>query len=114
MHLLDSAKQVGISSLCLVEVIAVLCRCERERRITRSEYLTAKSNVVVGITDMDCVQVTPEVVDRAIRVLELIPLRAADALHVASAIEWGAQVFISADRKQLEAARRAGLACKAV
>jgi predicted nucleic acid-binding protein len=35
-----------------------------------------------------------------------------DALHIACAIEWGADVFLSADARQLAAARRAGLKTK--
>jgi predicted nucleic acid-binding protein len=35
-----------------------------------------------------------------------------DALHIACALEWGAEVFVSADARQLAAARRAGLRTK--
>jgi len=49
------------------------------------------------------------VILRAIRVLEMWPLRSADALQVASAQLWGADVFLSADRRQCAAARGAGL-----
>jgi predicted nucleic acid-binding protein len=38
--------------------------------------------------------------------------RRMDALHIACAIEWGADVFLSADARQLAAARRAGLKTK--
>jgi predicted nucleic acid-binding protein len=37
-----------------------------------------------------------------------------DALHVASALEWGADLFASSDRRQLAAAKKAGLRTKLV
>ncbi len=41
--------------------------------------------------------------------LEISPVRAMDALHVACALEWGADVFASSDDRQLKAAKKAGL-----
>jgi len=32
-----------------------------------------------------------------------------DALHIACALEWGAELFVSSDQQQLRAAKRAGL-----
>jgi len=36
-------------------------------------------------------------------------VRAMDALHVACAIQWGAELFVSADERQVAAAKKAGL-----
>jgi len=41
-----------------------------------------------------------------IRLLESNPLRAMDAIHVASAAAYGAELFASADLRQLAAARK--------
>jgi predicted nucleic acid-binding protein len=54
------------------------------------------------------------VIKEAVVLLETSILRAADALQIAAAVAWGAEWFISADRRQLAAARRAGLRTKAV
>jgi len=35
-----------------------------------------------------------------------------DSLHVAYALEWKADVFVTSDRKQWDAATRAGLRCE--
>jgi hypothetical protein len=45
----------------------------------------------------------------AILVLEVSPVRTLDALHIACALEWGAELFASSDIQQLSAAKRAGL-----
>jgi hypothetical protein len=39
-------------------------------------------------------------------------LRAMDALHIACALEWKADLFITSDKKQLDAAMQAGLQCE--
>jgi predicted nucleic acid-binding protein len=49
-----------------------------------------------------------------VTVLEASVVRAADAMHVAAAVVWGAELFVSSDRQQLAAARKAGLRVKAV
>lgn len=51
----------------------------------------------------------PEVVASAISLLEAQPLRAMDALHLACALAVKPDLFVSADRRQLAAAKRAGL-----
>ena len=45
----------------------------------------------------------------ALHILETSPVRAMDALHVACALEWGADMFASSDDRQLKAAKKAGL-----
>jgi predicted nucleic acid-binding protein len=52
---------------------------------------------------------TKSVVETAIRFIELVPLRTLDALHLACAADWNAEAVVSADRKQLEAAKKLGL-----
>jgi hypothetical protein len=37
-------------------------------------------------------------------------VRALDTLHIAAALEWSADLFVSADDRQLHAAEQAGLA----
>jgi predicted nucleic acid-binding protein len=53
--------------------------------------------------------ITPSVVSRSVKLLEANVLRAMDSLHVACALEWQAELFVTADRRQLKAAKNAGL-----
>ena len=53
--------------------------------------------------------VTVPLVRSAIDLIERHPLRTPDALHVAGALDWKADLFVSSDRRQLAAAAKAGL-----
>lgn len=103
------ASELGLSVLCVPEVVSALNRCLRERRLTPGQYRQAKQRLLDDVRDADIIQLTPAVIGSAIQVLEASPVRAMDALHIACALEWGADVFVSADTRQLAAARRTGL-----
>lgn len=109
-----AADSLALSVLCLPEMISTLNRLVRERKITETDYARLKTRIV---EDLECVRVvnlTPEVVARAVRYLEESSLRALDALHLGCATEVAADAFASADDRQLNAGRRAGLAVEDV
>lgn len=106
------AHELGLSVLCVPEVISALNRRLRERLLTPSQYRQAKQRVLDDVRDADIIQLTPTVVGTAIQILEASRVRAMDALHIACALEWEAGVFVSADERQLAAAKRAGLNTK--
>ena len=106
------ADALGLSVICLPEVASALNRRLRERLLTPGQYRLAKQRLVDDVRDADIIQLTPSVVGSAIRILEESPVRAMDALHIACALEWGAGIFVSADKRQMAAARRAGLKTK--
>ena len=109
-RVLFSASSLGVSVICVPEVISALCRCRRrERKLSPQQYLKAKQAFLEDIEDSTVVNVTDQVVVRAIALLELWPLRSFDSLHVASAAEWSADLFVSADANQCVAARGYGL-----
>ena len=106
---LTSASSLGISVIGLSEVVSALCRRRRESKLTRQQYLKAKQALFEDIEDASVIHITDQVMARAVDLLERWPLRSSDALHVASAAEWSAELFVSADEKQCAAARRYGL-----
>ena len=106
------ADALGLSVICLPEVASALYRRLRERLLTTGQYRLAKQRLVDDVRDADIIQLAPSVVGSAIHILEESPVRAMDALHIACALEWGADVFVSADKRQMAAARRAGLKTK--
>lgn len=106
------ADELGLSVLCVPEVVSALNRRLRERALTPIQYRQAKQRLLDDVRDADIIQLTPAVVGSAIQVLEASPVRAMDALHIACALEWGAELFVSADARQLAAARRTGLKTK--
>jgi uncharacterized protein len=112
--LCQEATEVALSVLCVPEIISALIRRVREGLLTHREYADAKEYLSLDIRDVAIVNLVPEVVSTCTKVLEASPVRAADALHVACAIEWEAELFVSADKRQISAAKKAGLRARLV
>ena len=100
---------LAVSVLCVPEIVSALNRWVRERRLSAQEYVAAKSRLSEDVADAVIVNLTPAVIARSTFLLETNALRAMDALHVACALEWGADLFVSCDDRQIKAAKRAGL-----
>lgn len=107
--LCDAASELGLSVLCVPEIISALNRRLREHQLTQPQYNEAKRRLLADVRDADIITLTTSVIGSAIRVIETSPVRAMDALHVACALEWEAERFASSDRQQLAAAHKAGL-----
>jgi predicted nucleic acid-binding protein len=108
------ASELGLSVICVPEIISALNRRRRERSVTATQYAEAKQRLLEDVRDVDIINLAVPVVGSAIGVLEESPVRAMDALHIACALEWGAQLFVSSDKQQLSAARAAGIKTRAV
>lgn len=107
-------EELGISVLCVPEVVSALNRRRREQVLTSVQYGQAKRRLFEDVRDADVVQLTPGVVASSVAILEAGAVRTMDALQVACAVEWKPEMFVSGDRAQLAAARRAGLIVRAV
>ena len=106
---LSATAELGLCILCLPEVVSALNRLCREEALTAPDYLQAKAALVADMKEATVLHLTPAVVTRSVGLLETNMLRAMDSLHVACALEWGADLFLSSDRRQFAAAERAGL-----
>jgi uncharacterized protein len=107
--LCEEATELALSVLCVPEIISALNRRAREGFLTAREYSEAKQHLIQDIRDAVIVNLFPRVVSKCTKILETSPVRAADALHIACALEWEAELFVSADKRQISAARKAGL-----
>ena len=105
----QQADSLVVSVICLPELASTLSRLVREKKLSKADYLKLKRNAMADMADIDVCQLTPEVLASVVSLLELHPLRAMNALHVACALACKADVFVSADHRQLSAARKAGL-----
>jgi predicted nucleic acid-binding protein len=105
---------LALSVVCVAEIISALNRRLREKRLSAREYLAAKSRLSEEVADAVIINLTPEVIARTVFLLEANPLRALDATHIACALEWGAELFVSCDDRQIKAARRAGLSARRI
>jgi len=108
-ELLQRASSLTVSVLCLPEIISALCRRRRERALTTAQYEAAKNALESDLADATVIQITDEVLLECISLLERNPLRSSDAIQIASASAWHADVFVSADGRQCAAAKASGL-----
>ncbi len=105
-----------VSSVILpVELYSAFVRRTREGTLATVALKRLVTRVGADRTRWTLVGTTPEVIEEAQSLVENYPLRTLDALHVASARLFQRQIrapllFISADKRQLDAARREGLA----
>jgi uncharacterized protein len=113
-EILCGASSLGISMMCVSEVISALCRRRRERMLSQQQYLRAKRALFQDLEDSSVIGITELVVARAVELLERWPLRSSDSLQVACAAEWSADLFVSADERQCAAARGYGLQVEAL
>jgi len=105
----DHATEIILSGIALPEIISAFCRLHREAKITEAQYRQLKSALLVDIEDAVICDLAPAVLAPAISSLETNVLRGMDAIHIGSAVALKADVFISSDKRQLDAATRMGL-----
>ncbi len=103
---------ISVSSICFPEIISALNRRLREKVIKRKDYITIKNRMIEEFEELEIINVIPEVISKSITLLEKNNIRTLDAIHISSAILWSPDLFISADKRQLSAAKKAGLKVK--
>ena len=106
---LAEADEVVVSILVVPEIASALNRRRREGAISHAQYEAHMRDVREDIPGMRILELSEAVVRRAIACLERAPLRASDAIHVATALEAGVDRLVTADRRQIEAAKAMGL-----
>lgn len=114
LELCRKADICAISVICIPEVISSLNRRKREGLLTSRQYASAKDMIMQDIHHVAICDLTPSAVASSITFMEASPLRGMDALHLACAREWQADLFVSSDHRQLTAAREAGLKSECV
>lgn len=112
--LCTEATDLALSVVCIPEILSALNRRVRERGLSARQYRTAKEALFDDIRDAEIINLTPDVISICTTVLETSPVRAMDALHVACAVRWGAELFVSADERQIAAAKKADLRTRLV
>jgi len=110
---------VIIVHLAIVEVTSALTRRMREGTLTPAEYAQLQNAFRADcLGEYDIVTAVGEIIDQANRLLEKYPLRAYDAVHLATAMVVNQQLlannfapltFLSADNRLNEAAAAEGL-----
>jgi len=108
------ASSLALSVVCVPEIVSALNRRVREKLLSPRDYVEAKNRLLADVADSLIINLIPEVIARSTFLLETNALRAMDALHVACALEWGADLFVSCDKRQISAAKHSGLQTRRV
>ncbi len=106
---LQQASELALCVILVPELISALNRRLREGGITREEYRKAKKYLLNDVSDATVLQLTPAVISRSVYLLENFTLRAMDSLHVACALEWKSDLFVTSDKRQFDSALSSGL-----
>jgi uncharacterized protein len=113
-NICQDASELSISVICIPEIISALNRRVRERSLSQKDYHNIKRALSDDVRDILIINLTDEVLSTSTKLLEKYTLRAMDALHISCALEWGAVLFVSSDKRQIHAAGQAGLQTKFV
>ncbi len=106
---LQNASKLALCVIVVPELVSGLNRRLREGSLTSKDYSKAKRLLLEDVHDATILQLTPAVISCSVNLLEKNFLRAMDALHVACALEWNAEMFVTSDKRQFEAAVNSGL-----
>ncbi len=109
LELCSEAQEIILSVLCVPEILSVLNRLKQEGGLSKRQYLELKEALAADVEQATIVTITQAVVIWGIEVLEETSLHTLDAIHVATALDSGCELFVSADRLQCTAARQLGL-----
>ena len=107
--ILRQTSSLGVSIICYPEIISALCRLKRERILSPRKYVSVRTALMEDLADATICTIAPAVIKHSVALLESNTLRAMDSLHIGCALVWGADLFVSADVRQIAAAKRAGL-----
>lgn len=103
------AEEILLSVIAIPEVLSGFNRLRRQSNLSDSNYAHLKRAFAADIEQISILDLSPAILQWTTRCLEAAPLRAMDAIHVASSIEARADLFLSADRRQCRAARELGV-----
>lgn len=105
----ERASELMVAAHCKSEIAAALNRQRHEGWVSATDYTRIMAVVNSDFADFTAVGLDARVESHALAAMEKAPLRAADALHIASAQAARVDLFVTADRRQAEAAQLAGL-----
>ena len=109
VELCAGADEIGVSVICYPEIISAVCRLKRDGHLTQAGVSQTRRELSDDLAEATVLAVNENVVEHSISLLEGNALKAMDALHVASALVWDADLFVSGDDQQLKAAKKTGL-----
>jgi predicted nucleic acid-binding protein len=113
ISLWQQAGEVVVSRLAWPEAVAALAAARRGRRVSDEGYRTATERLRLCLERCTVISPADSLVDRAAELVTTHDLRAADAIHLATAVAVMEtdSVFVTWDKRLRLAAVGSGLAC---
>ena len=105
MALWRQAEDISLSILCVPEVLSACNRLRREKKLDDKTYRAIKQVFLHDIEDTNLINVVPAIIEGAVNCLEGGTMRTLDAIHVASAMFSGSELFVPSDSRQAAGAR---------
>ena len=98
------------SQLTRIEMHSALMRKVREGSISASAMRARLNAMNKLFADVVLVDITSEVIDASCELVKELPLKSADAIHLATALMVRADLFSSSDKRLCAAASESGIA----
>jgi len=98
------------SQLTRTEMHSALMRKVREGSVSASAMRARLNAMDKLFADVVLVDITSEVIDASCELVKELPLKSADAIHLATALMVRADLFSSSDKKLCAAASESGIA----
>lgn len=113
-RVLEGRSDLVVSDLAVTEIVSSVCRRRREGAVTDATVALLRRAVLAHLDEglyrkAELFSTTHREAEGLLVSLAPVPLRAADALHLALAKEAGAATVLTYDRRLAEAASASGL-----
>jgi uncharacterized protein len=110
----ERASEVVLAGHCLVELVSALARQWREGAFSQAEFFRVRDLMREDFRAYRVDALDRRVEDLAVAAMTAAPLRAMDALHIGTAQAARVDLFVTADRRQANAAQALGLQTECV
>lgn len=105
----ERAGEFIVAAHCKVEIASAINRQRHDGMVSPERYAGIMADVHQDFDEFSLLPLDSRVESLAIAAMERSRLRAMDALHIATAQAAKVDLFVTADRRQAEAAQAAGL-----
>ncbi len=105
----EKASSVVLAAHCFTELVSALTHQWREGAFGNAEYLRVRAAMRQDFDAYQIESLNRTVEDFAVAAMAQAPLRAMDALHIGTAQAARVGLFVTADRRQAQAAEAVGL-----
>lgn len=108
------ASEFLVAAHCKVEIASAINRLRHDGQVTAGHYAELMGDVHADFDNFSLLPLDVRIEALAIAAMERSRLRAMDALHIASAQAAKVDLFVTADRRQAQAAQAVGLATELI